>query len=38
MIEEFRNHAERKESIGQRETPEGESLFLARPIIAAPDA
>ena len=37
IIEDFRNHAERKELIAQRETPEGASLFLARPITAAPE-
>ena len=37
VVEEFRNHPERKERIGQRETPEGASLFLARPMTAAPE-
>jgi protein-histidine pros-kinase len=36
VIEDFRNHAEKKELIAQRETPEGASLFLARPITADP--
>jgi HAMP domain-containing protein len=36
IIEDFRNHAERKELIAQRGTLEGESLLLARPIAAAP--
>jgi HAMP domain-containing protein len=35
IIEDFRNHAERKELIAQRGTPEGISLLLARPITAA---
>jgi protein-histidine pros-kinase len=37
VIEVFRNHAERKELIAQRETPEGTSLLLARPMTAAPE-
>ena len=36
IIEDFRNHPDKKELLGQRETPEGASLFLARPIAAAP--
>ena len=32
IIEQFRNNAERTEIIGQRETPTGPSLYLARPI------
>jgi len=36
IIEDFRNHPERKELIAQRDTPEGASLLLARPIAAAP--
>jgi protein-histidine pros-kinase len=36
IVEEFRNHADRKELIGQRQTPDGTSLYLARPITAAP--
>jgi HAMP domain-containing protein len=37
VVEEFRNHAERKEFIAQRQTPDGDSLYLARPITAAPE-
>lgn len=37
VVEAFRNHAARKELIEQRETAEGVSLILARPIIAAPE-
>ncbi len=37
VVEEFRNHAERKELIAQRRTPDGASLFLARPITADPE-
>jgi HAMP domain-containing protein len=37
VVEEFRNHTERREKIGQRQTPDGASLFLARPIVAAPE-
>ncbi|MGA3324457.1 MAG: DUF3365 domain-containing protein [Terriglobia bacterium] len=37
VVEAFRNHGERKEWMGTRPTPEGESLFLARPITAAPE-
>ena len=36
VVEDFRNHADRKERIGQRQTPDGASLYLARPIAAAP--
>jgi len=37
VIETFHNHGEQKEVTGQRETPEGRSLFLAHPIsVAAP--
>ncbi len=36
IIEDFRNNPQRGELIGQRDTPEGASLFLARPIAAAP--
>jgi len=32
IIQEFRNHNDRNEVIGVRNTPTGESLFLARPI------
>jgi len=34
LINNFRNHALTKEIVGQRETPTGTSLFLARPITA----
>jgi protein-histidine pros-kinase len=37
IIEDFRNHAEKKELIAQRDTPEGVALLLARPIKAAPE-
>jgi protein-histidine pros-kinase len=37
VVEEFRNHAERKELMAQRQTPDGDSLYLARPITAAPE-
>ena len=37
VIEAFRNNTERKELIAQRETPEGTSLILARPLTAAPE-
>ena len=36
IIEDFRNNPQQTELIGQRDTPEGASLFLARPIAAAP--
>lgn len=32
IITEFRNHSDRKQVIGERETPTGRSLYLARPI------
>jgi len=32
IIQDFRNHGERKEIIGTRETPTGQALYLARPI------
>jgi len=32
VINQFRNHKVSKESVGERETPSGESLYLARPI------
>ncbi|MGH9431419.1 MAG: c-type heme family protein [Terriglobia bacterium] len=35
VIETFRNHATKSELIGQRDTPEGESLFLAHPLKVA---
>jgi protein-histidine pros-kinase len=34
VINTFRNHAGRKELIGERDTPTGRSLFLAMPIAA----
>ena len=36
IINSFRNHAAEKELIGERDTPMGRSLFLARPIVADP--
>lgn len=36
VVETFRNHADRDEVIGERATPEGESLFLAHPIKVTP--
>jgi HAMP domain-containing protein len=35
VINTFRNHNDQKELIGERDTPTGQSLFLARPISAA---
>ena len=35
VINNFRNHAGEKELTGERDTPTGRSLFLARPISAA---
>ncbi len=32
IIQQFRNYADQKEIIGERSTPTGESLFIARPI------
>jgi len=32
LVEEFRNHPDRDEIVGNRETPTGQSLYLARPI------
>lgn len=32
VVNDFRSHPERKEFIGERDTPAGRSLFLARPI------
>lgn len=32
VVNDFRSHAEKKEFIGERDTPAGPSLFLARPI------
>lgn len=37
VVEDFRNHPEHKELVGERQTPEGQSLYLARPIAAAPE-
>jgi HAMP domain-containing protein len=37
LVEDFRNHADHRELTGRRPTPEGESLYLARPITAAPE-
>lgn len=34
VIQTFRNHAEQKELSGERDTPGGKSLFLAKPIVA----
>lgn len=34
VINRFRNHAENREFVGERDTPAGRSLFLARPIMA----
>jgi protein-histidine pros-kinase len=34
VINSFRNHASQKELIGERDTPTGRSLFLAKPISA----
>ena len=36
LINTFRNHADRKILTGERDTPEGASLFLAQPITADP--
>ena len=36
IINSFRNHKAEKELVGQRDTPTGPSLFLARPIRADP--
>jgi HAMP domain-containing protein len=36
VIQGFRSHGERKEFSGERNTPEGRALFLARPIDADP--
>jgi len=36
VINQFRNHLSQTEFIGQRDTPTGRSLFLARPIAATP--
>jgi HAMP domain-containing protein len=36
IIQNFRNHPEQTQSIGERNTPDGESLFLAHPIKVDP--
>lgn len=36
VINSFRDHSGEKEIIGERDTPTGRSLFLARPIVANP--
>ena len=35
VIQVFRNHADQAEFSGERDTPTGRSLFLAKPIVAA---
>lgn len=37
LIQDFRNHPELKERSGRRMTPDGETLFLAHPLAAAPE-
>lgn len=37
VVEDFRNHPDKKELSNRRQTPDGESLYLARPIAAAPE-
>jgi protein-histidine pros-kinase len=37
VVETFRNHADQHEIIGERATPEGPSLYLARPLPAKPE-
>jgi protein-histidine pros-kinase len=34
VINQFRNHPEQKEMVGERETPAGKALYLAHPIAA----
>jgi HAMP domain-containing protein len=34
VINQFRNHPEQKELVGERETPSGRALYLAHPIVA----
>jgi HAMP domain-containing protein len=34
LISYFRNHADQKEVVGERDTPTGRMLYIARPIIA----
>ena len=36
IINNFRNHGQSKELVGERDTPTGPSLYLARPIAANP--
>jgi len=36
IINNFRNHGQSKELVGERDTPTGRSLYLARPIAADP--
>jgi protein-histidine pros-kinase len=36
VIEAFRNHPERTEITGERETPQGGALFLAHPLVVTP--
>jgi HAMP domain-containing protein len=36
VIESFRNHPEQQELTGERETPEGRSMFLAHPLTVSP--
>lgn len=36
IVENFRNHPDRKDIVGQRSTPTGDSLYLAHPIAAKP--
>jgi protein-histidine pros-kinase len=37
LVQDFRNHAEKKDLFGERTTPDGPSLYLARPLVATPD-
>jgi HAMP domain-containing protein len=37
VIESFRNHPDQKEEVGERLTPDGPSLFLAKPMTAKPE-
>jgi protein-histidine pros-kinase len=36
VVEQFRNHPEQKELVGERNTPTGPSLYLAHPIAVQP--
>lgn len=36
VVNTFRNFPDRKETIGERNTPDGRALFLAKPIVAGP--